>query len=147
MTTASPVLSRVATTAGRLIFAGVFAMATSFKFMDINATAGYIASIGFPEPPFFAWAAALFELALVACFLSGALFREAAVLAAAYVLFLAVAFHGPAHWGASQVEFGFFVDHFTFIAGLLFVAAHGPGAFAVNLSLVKRSHRLVPAHA
>jgi len=25
------------------------------------------------------------------------------------------------------MEFGFFVDHFTFIAGLLFAAVHGPG--------------------
>jgi hypothetical protein len=25
------------------------------------------------------------------------------------------------------MEFGFFVDHFTFVAGLLFAAVHGPG--------------------
>ena len=37
------------------------------------------------------------------------------------------AFHGPSHWAANQDEFGFFVDHFTFLAGLLFAAAHGPG--------------------
>ena len=48
-------------------------------------------------------------------------------LAAAYVLFLGFAFHGPAHWSGSQAEFGFFVDHFTFMAGLLFAAVHGPG--------------------
>ena len=24
-------------------------------------------------------------------------------------------------------EFGFFIDHFTFMAGLLYAAAHGPG--------------------
>ena len=48
-------------------------------------------------------------------------------MAAAYVLFLGFAFHGPSHWAASQAEFGFFVDHFTFLAGLLFAAVHGPG--------------------
>jgi hypothetical protein len=26
------------------------------------------------------------------------------------------------------MEFGFFVDHFTFTAGLLFAAVHGPGS-------------------
>ena len=26
-----------------------------------------------------------------------------------------------------RLIFGFFVDHFTFIAGLLFAAVHGPG--------------------
>jgi putative oxidoreductase len=112
---------------GRLIFALVFIMAVSFKLMDINATAGYIASAGFPFSSLLAWLAASLELALIACFLTGAFFSEAALVAAAYVLFLGFAFHGPSHWAGNQAEFGFFVDHFTFIAGLLFAAAHGPG--------------------
>jgi putative oxidoreductase len=112
---------------GRLIFASVFIMAASFKLMDINATAGYIASAGFALSTLLAWLAALFELALIACFLTGAYFSEAALVAAAYVLFLAFSFHGPSHWAGNQDEFGFFVDHFTFVAGLLFAAAHGPG--------------------
>jgi putative oxidoreductase len=112
---------------GRLIFALVFIMAVSFKFMDINGTAGYIAAAGFPLSKLLAWLAALFELALIASFLTGAYFSEAALLAAAYVLFLGFAFHGPSHWAGNQAEFGFFVDHFTFLAGLLFAAAHGPG--------------------
>ncbi|MBU6506925.1 MAG: DoxX family protein [Alphaproteobacteria bacterium] len=113
--------------AGRLIFASVFIMAVSFKLIDINGTAGYIAVAGFPLPNLLAWLAALLELALIVCFLTGVYFSEAALLAAAYVLFLAVAFHGPSHWAGSQAELGFFVDHFTFIAGLLFAAVHGPG--------------------
>jgi uncharacterized membrane protein YphA (DoxX/SURF4 family) len=117
----------IAIVVARLIFAGVFLMACSFKFMGMDATAGYIASIGFPLPNVFAWLAALFELGLVVAFLTGILFSQAAILAALYVLFLAFAFHGPAHWGPSQAEFGFFVDHFSFIAGLLFAAVHGPG--------------------
>jgi len=117
--------------AARLIYALVFAMAVSFKLMDINATAGYIAAAGFPLSLPLACAAALLELALIACFLTGAYFSQAALLAAAYVLFLAFSFHGPSHWAASQAEFGFFVDHFTFIAGLLFAAVHGPGQVLV----------------
>jgi putative oxidoreductase len=116
---------------GRLIFAAVFIMAVSFKLMDINGTAGYIASAGFPLSELLAGLAALTELAFVACFLTGAYFSEAALLAAAYVLFLAFAFHGPSHWAGNQAEFGFFVDHFTFIAGLLFAAGHGPGRVLV----------------
>ena len=116
---------------GRLIFALVFIMAVSFKFMDINGTAGYIAAAGFPFSKLLAWLAALFELALIASFLTGAYFSEAALLAAVYVLFLGFAFHGPAHWAGNQAEFGFFVDHFTFLAGLLFAAAHGPGRVLV----------------
>lgn len=144
MTTST--LSRIAIIVARVIFAGMFAMAMTFKFIDLNGTAGYIASIGLPAPLLFAALAAVFELGLVVCFLSGAFFREAAVAAVAYVLFLAFAFHGPSHWAASQAEFGFFMDHFTFIAGLLFAAVHGPGDVAVKLQLLGRNvRRHVPA--
>ena len=111
----------------RLIFAAVFLMAAAFKFLGMEATATYIAGAGFPIPLVLAWLAAIFEIALVIAFLSGAFFSVAAYLAAAYVLFLGIVFHGPSHWQANQDEFGFFVDHFSFLAGLLFAAAHGPG--------------------
>src|SRR5436190_10913950 len=130
MTTNSqaPAWATAAVLVGRLIFAAVFLMALAFKVVDIDGTAAYIASAGFPVPKLLAWVAALFELALAVCLLTGAFFAEAALLAAAYVLFLAFAFHGPSHWSGNQTEFGFFVDRFTFMAGLLFAAAHGPGA-------------------
>jgi len=111
----------------RLIFAGVFFMAAFFKFAGMEGTAAYIASAGFPLSLFLAWIAAFFEVALALALLTGALFSEAALLAAAYVLFLALSFHGPSHWEGNQMEFGSFIDHFTFIAGLLFAAVHGPG--------------------
>jgi len=118
----------------RLIFAAVFLMAVTFKFMGMGATAGFIAAAGFPFPLFLAWCAAILEVALVLCFLSGAFFTQAALVAAAYVLFLGFSFHGPSHWAANQNEFGFFVDHFSFMAGLLFAAVQGPGrVLALNL--------------
>ncbi len=111
----------------RLIFGAVFLMAAVFKFLGMDATATYIAAAGFPMPLALAWIAAFFEVALVIAFLSGAFFTYASYLAAAYVLFLGFAFHGPSHWSGNEAEFGFFVDHFTFMAGLLFAAVHGPG--------------------
>lgn len=124
----------------RLIFAGVFAMAAAFKFAGMVNTAAYIAAAGFPVPLLLAWLAAIFEVALVLAFLSGAFFSEAALLAAGYVIFLALSFHGPSHWQANQAEFGFFVDHFTFLAGLLYAAVHGPGdVLAVRQSLIRRT--------
>ena len=117
----------VAILLARLIFAGIFLMAATFKFLGMADTANYIAAAGFPFPLFLAWCAAFFEIALVAAFLTGAFFREASLLAGIYVIFLAFAFHGPSHWEGNQAEFGFFVDHFTFLAGLLFAAVHGPG--------------------
>ena len=117
----------------RLIFAGVLA--------DMNGTAGYIAGAGFPLPLLLAWLAAFFEVALVLCLLMGAYVIGAALLAALYVLFLAFALHGPAHWKPDDpTEFGFFVDHFTFIAGLLFAAVHGPGSvLALRRSFIART--------
>jgi putative oxidoreductase len=122
-----PRWSTAAVLVGRLVFAAIFAMAVSFKLSDIGMTATYIASAGFPVPTLLAWLAVVLELGLVACLFTGAYFSQASLIAAAYVLFLAFAFHGPSHWAGNQNEFGFFVDHFTFAAGLLFAAAHGPG--------------------
>jgi putative oxidoreductase len=112
---------------GRLIFAGAFLMAVSFKFAGMQATADYISTAGFPFSYLLAWLAAIFESVLVICFLTGAFFSEACLLAGLYVIFLAFAFHGPSLWAGNQAEFGFFVDHFTFLAGLLFAAVNGPG--------------------
>jgi len=126
-----PVGRTLAILVARLIFAALFAMAAAFKFAGMGETAAYIAAAGFPFPLLLAWLAAIFEVALVVAFLTGAFFSQAALLAGAYVIFLAFAFHGPAHWEGNQSEFGFFVDHFTFLAGLLYAAAHGPGDWLV----------------
>jgi putative oxidoreductase len=130
----------VAILVGRLIFASIFIMAAAFKFMNMGGTANYIASAGFPASLLLAWCAAFFECALILGFLTGAYFSEAALLAAAYVLFLGFAFHGPARWSDNQAEFGFFVDHFTFIAGLLFAAVYGPGrVLALSPAFISRA--------
>jgi putative oxidoreductase len=123
----------IAIIVARLIFAGVFAMAAAFKFalIGMDATAGEIAGAGFPFPHLLAWIAAFFEAGLALGFLTGLFFSETAIVAAAYVLFLAFSFHGPDKFASNPMEFGFFVDHFTFIAGLLFAAVHGPGTALV----------------
>ena len=119
----------IAILVGRLIFLVFFAMAFSLKVMDISGTAGYIASAGFPSPTLLAWLAVIFEVLLVLGFLTGAYFAEACVLAALYVTFLGLAFHGPSYWAGElgRHEFRAFLLHVTLVAGLLFAAAHGPG--------------------
>jgi putative oxidoreductase len=137
-----PLWRTAAVLIGRLIFAGIFLMAVSFKFMDMQGTANYIAAAGFPLPYKLAWLAAIFEVALVVSFLTGAFFSEACLLAVIYVLFLGFTFHGPSHWAANQDEFGFFVNHFTVAAGLLFAAAHGPGRIlALNYRILQPEER------
>lgn len=127
----------VAILVARFIFAAIFALGMVFKFADMSATAGYIAAAGFPFPLLLAWLAAIFELLLVLAFLTGVFFSEAALLAGIYVIFLAFAFHGPSHWKADNpLEFGAFIDHFTFLAGLLFAAVNGPGELAVRRGVI-----------
>jgi uncharacterized membrane protein YphA (DoxX/SURF4 family) len=128
----------IAIIVARIIFSFIFFMAAGFKFADIGATAGYITAAGFPVATFLTWIAAFFEIALALAFISGAFFTEASLLAAIYVIFLAFAFHGPSHWQQNQAEFGFFIDHFTFLAGLLFAAVHGPERWALSHSLLRR---------
>jgi len=135
--TPAPLWQSIAIIVGRLIFAGLFAMAASFKFSDIGGTAGYIAAAGFPASLFLAWVAAVFECLLVLGFLTGAYFREASLLAAAYVVFLGFAFHGQSHWQGNPYEFGAFVSHFPFAAGLLFAAVHGPGPLAMRQTVLR----------
>jgi putative oxidoreductase len=96
-----------------------------------------IAAAGFPFPLLLAWIAAFFELALAAAFLSGLFFSEAAIVAAACVLFLGLSFYGPEQWSGNLMSYGLFVSHLTFIAGLLFAAVHGPGH-----ALVPRRRRI-----
>ncbi|MBB4439583.1 MULTISPECIES: DoxX family protein [Rhizobium] len=127
----------IAIIVARIIFSFVFFMAAGFKFADIGATAGYITAAGFPMATFLTWIAAFFEIALALAFISGAFFTEASLLAAIYVIFLAFAFHGPSHWQQNQAEFGFFIDHFTFLAGLLFAAVHGPERWALKQMLLR----------
>jgi putative oxidoreductase len=117
----------------RLIFAFAFAQAAAFKFvfMGMDATAAEIAGAGFPIPHLLAWVAGFFEAALAVAFLTALFFTEAAIVSIAYVLFLAFSFHGPDHWAGNPMEYGFFTDHFIFIAGLLFAAVHGPGGALV----------------
>src|SRR5688572_18357468 len=107
----------IAIIVARIIFSFVFFMAAGFKFADMGMTANYIAAAGFPMATFLAWIAAVFEIALALAFITGAFFMEASILAAIYVVFLAFSFHGPSRWAENQAEFGFFVDHFTFLAG------------------------------
>ncbi|MCW1752882.1 DoxX family protein [Rhizobium sp. Z1P35] len=127
----------IAIIVARIIFSFVFFMAAGFKFADIGATAGYITAAGFPMATFLTWVAAFFEIALALAFITGAFFTEASLLAAVYVIFLAFAFHGPSHWQQNQAEFGFFIDHFTFLAGLLFAAVHGPERWALKQTLLR----------
>lgn len=136
----STLWAKVALVVARLTLALVFLMAFAGKATSIETTAQIIESAGFPFPYVLATVAAIFELALVLSLLTGAYFSEMALLGAAYVLFLAFAFHGPSHWtDAKNLELGSFVSHFPFAAAMLLAAVHGPGCWlALNIGILRR---------
>jgi putative oxidoreductase len=141
MTSMSSGWAKAAVLIARLTLALVFLMAFAFKVMGIAAMAGVIASAGFPFPTLLAVLAALFELAIAMSLLTGAYFSEMMLLGAIYVVFLAFAFHGPSHWTDDKgLEFGGFVSHFPFAAGMLFAAAHGPGRLLALCWGILRRH-------
>jgi putative oxidoreductase len=139
-TTNDSTWAKAAVLIARLLLGLVFLMAFAFKVMDINMTAGFIESAGFPFAKLLAVLAALFELAIVLSLFTGAYFSEMLLLGAVYVVFLAFAFHGPSHWTDDKgLEFGGFISHFPFAAGMLFAAAHGPGRLlAMSRSFIRR---------
>ena len=140
MTSNSSGWAKAAVLIARLTLALVFLMAFTFKVMDINATAGFIASAGFPFATLLAFLAAILELAIVLSLVTGAYFSEMMLLGAAYVVFLGFAFHGPSRWTDDKgLEFGGFISHFPFAAGMLFAAAHGPGRLlALKRNIIAR---------
>lgn len=116
---------RAAILISRLILAGLFLMAASFKLLDLEATAGLIRSKGFPAAWLLALGAAGFELSVAASLATGRWLRPAALLGVAYVLSLGFLYHGPSAWAANPLEFAIFTYHFVFVAALLLAAA-GP---------------------
>ena len=133
-----PVWAGAAILIARLILALIFLLAFVFKVTNISATAEVISAAGFPLPTLLTVLAAAFELAIVLSLLTGAYYSEMMLLGAVYVVFLAFAFHGPSHWTDEKgLEFGAFIGHFPFAAGMLLAAAHGPGRWlAVRRSLL-----------
>ncbi len=123
----------------RFVMAALFAMGLIGKVAMSGIMAEEIAKAGFPLPLALNWLAAIFELGLVLAFLTGAFFREAALLAVVYVIFLAFAFHFTSHWTDEKgLEFGAFVSHFPMAAGLLYMAVHGAGEkLAMKLGWLK----------
>ncbi len=57
----------------RMILAFILPMAFAFKVLDINATAGFISSAGFPFATLLAILAALFDLAIILSFFNARL--------------------------------------------------------------------------
>ncbi|MGA0609040.1 DoxX family protein [Caldimonas sp. KR1-144] len=119
---------------GRILIAALFVPAGIGKIGGFEGTVGYIASKGLPLPQVGAALAIVVEIGVAAALLLGWRTRWAALILALFTLVSGVIFHNywavpPEQQMAQSIHFW---KNMAIVGGLLFVAAHGAGAFALD---------------
>jgi putative oxidoreductase len=127
-------IERLGPLAGRVMMAALFIPSGFSKLAGFQGTVGYIASKGLPLPQLGAVAAIVVELLVAAALLLGWRTRWAALILMLFTLAAAVLFHN--YWGVppeqKMMQAINFWKNVAIAGGLLFVAAHGPGPYAVD---------------
>ena len=120
--------AQMITGVARIIMGLCFMVFGLTKLLGIAGTIGLI-STKLPFPTFVFWLAVVLETGLGLCLVLGYKARYAAAFFAFYVTFIAFVFHGvPGDRGQRDQA----LKNFVIAAGFLYVAAIGPGAFAVE---------------
>jgi len=127
-------IERLGPLAGRVMMAALFIPSGFSKLAGFQGTVGYIASKGLPLPQLGAVAAIVVELLVAAALLLGWRTRWAALILVLFTLAAAVLFHD--YWAVppeqKMMQAINFWKNVAIAGGLLFVAAHGPGPYAVD---------------
>lgn len=122
-------IDRFAPLGGRILLSFIFIMSGFNKITDFGGTADYMGAVGMPMPQVLLVIAIILELGGALYVLLGFM---AKIGAAALILFTLVAtyyFH-PA-W-ANPDEMIPLMKNMAIMGGLLYVIAHGPGAFSFD---------------
>lgn len=130
------VIDKFAPLIGRILIAALFIPAGIGKIGGFEGVVGYIASKGLPMPQLGAALAILVEVGVAAALLLGWRTRWAALILALFTLVAGFIFHN--YWAmpadqqmAQSINFW---KNIAIVGGLLFVAAHGAGAYALDRS-------------
>jgi putative oxidoreductase len=115
----------------RILFGVFFLQAAAFKFPGSAAFAGNVAYTAdkLPFPALAVTLAFALEVVTGLALVLGWHTRLAAAALVPYIALLTLLFHMTF---ASQVDYGFFIDHLLLIAGLLYVSGHGAQHFALR---------------
>lgn len=127
-------IERVGPLVGRVMLAALFIPSGFSKLGGFEGTVGYIASKGLPLPQLGAIAAIVVELLVALALLLGWRARWAALILALFTLAAAIFFHD--YWAVpadqKMMQSINFWKNVAIAGGLLFVAAHGPGPYALD---------------
>ena len=118
----------------RLLLAAMFLFYGIQKFIGLDGTAGYIASVGLPMPTLLALGSGTVEVVGALLLIVGWQARWAALALAAFTLVASVLFHNFWALPAAQqmVPQLLFMKNFAAIGGLLMVYAFGPGSLSLD---------------
>ena len=120
-------LTTYAPLVARIFIAILFLVAGAGKLADPAGFTGYLASGGLPT--FLAWPSILFEIALGLALVAGFQVRIFGLLGAGFCILAAVLYH---FHPADQIQMTMFLKNFAIAGGLLLLAAHGAGRYAVD---------------
>lgn len=120
LTTFAPLIARV-------LIGILFLVAGAGKLADPAGFTGYLTSGGLPAV--LAWPSIIFEIVLGLALIAGFQTRIMALLGAAFCIVAAVLYHfNP----ADQMQMTMFLKNFAIAGGLILLAAHGAGRYAID---------------
>lgn len=127
-------LERLTPLAGRGLLSAIFLMSALGKLGNFSATAGMMASKGFPAASVFLLGAIAVELAGGLSVLTGWKARWGAIALAGFLVPTTLIFHDFwAHTGADlELQMIHFLKNLAIIGGLLTTAAFGSGPFSLD---------------
>lgn len=114
----------------RVLMGGMFLIAGIQKFMGLEGTAGYIASVGLPAASGIAILVAALEVVAGAAILLGYHVKLAAAALIVFVVLVTLIFHTG--WSANPMQMTLFMKNLAIMAGLLYMMTFGSGRFALG---------------
>ena len=118
---------------GRVLIALLFLMTAWF----LSPNAGYLGSLGFPDPAVASWVAITVEFIIVFTLILGVATRYGALLGILYVIIATAFAHRYWEYPAPQqlAQYTNFTKNLAILGGLLLVFAAGAGRFSIDRTM------------